>query len=71
MTDITKIALVTGASRGLGYATALQLSDSGYHIIAVERTMGGLEELADIIEGNGKTIDDHENRIRDLERAPR
>lgn len=56
MTDLTKIALVTGASRGLGYATALQLSDAGYHIIAVARTMGGLEELADLIEANGKTI---------------
>ncbi len=56
MTDQNKIALVTGASRGLGYATALQLSDAGYHIIAVARTMGGLEELADVIEGNNKTI---------------
>lgn len=56
MIDQTKIALVTGASRGLGYATALKLSETGYHIIAVARTLGGLEELADVIEANGKTI---------------
>jgi len=56
MTDKTKTALVTGASRGLGYATALKLSEAGYHIIAVARTLGGLEELADVIEGNDKTI---------------
>lgn len=56
MENKNKIALVTGASRGLGYATALQLSDKGYHIIAVARTMGGLEDLADAIEGKGKTI---------------
>ncbi len=51
-----KTALVTGASRGLGYATALQLADKGYHIIALARTVGGLEELADVIEAKGQGI---------------
>jgi len=51
-----KTALVTGASRGLGYATALQLADKGYHIIALARTVGGLEELADLIEAKGQAI---------------
>jgi len=51
-----KIALVTGASRGLGYATALQLADKGYHIIALARTVGGLEELADVIEAKGQSV---------------
>lgn len=45
-----KIALVTGASRGLGYATAIELADRGYHIIALARTIGGLEDLADVVE---------------------
>ena len=40
-----KIALVTGASRGLGRATALALAKQGCHIIATARTQGGLEEL--------------------------
>ncbi|MCF6273760.1 MAG: SDR family oxidoreductase [Rhodobacteraceae bacterium] len=51
-----KIALVTGASRGLGYATARQLANKGYHIIALARTVGGLEELADVVEAKGQGI---------------
>lgn len=51
-----KIALVIGASRGLGYATALQLADKGYHIIALARTVGGLEELADVIESKNQGV---------------
>jgi NAD(P)-dependent dehydrogenase (short-subunit alcohol dehydrogenase family) len=48
-----RIALVTGASRGIGYATALALAKAGAHIIAVARTVGGLEELDDAIRGTG------------------
>src|ERR1700737_3165868 len=46
-----RIALVTGASRGIGYATALALANPGAHIVAVGRTVGGLEELDDAIKG--------------------
>ncbi len=56
MEHAQKTALVIGASRGLGYATALQLADKGYHIIALARTIGGLEELADVIEAKGQAI---------------
>jgi NAD(P)-dependent dehydrogenase (short-subunit alcohol dehydrogenase family) len=48
-----RIALVTGASRGIGYATALALARAGAHIIAVARTPGGLEELDDAIKEVG------------------
>lgn len=44
-----RIALVTGASRGLGRAAALALAEAGAHIVAVARTQGGLEELDDEI----------------------
>jgi len=44
-----RIALVTGASRGIGYATATALAKAGAHIVAVARTQGGLEELDDEI----------------------
>ena len=44
-----RIALVTGASRGIGYATALALARAGAHVVAVARTVGGLEELDDEI----------------------
>ncbi|MDO8535235.1 MAG: SDR family NAD(P)-dependent oxidoreductase, partial [Xanthobacteraceae bacterium] len=53
-----KIALVTGASRGLGKATALALARAGAHVVALARTVGGLEELDDAIkqEGGGATL---------------
>ncbi|MBN2631724.1 MAG: SDR family oxidoreductase [Rhodobacteraceae bacterium] len=41
------IALVTGASRGLGSAIAEQLALRGWHVVAVARTVGGLEDLDD------------------------
>ncbi len=50
-----KVALVTGASRGLGYATALHLAKEGAHIIATARTRGGLEELDDAVKAAGST----------------
>jgi NAD(P)-dependent dehydrogenase (short-subunit alcohol dehydrogenase family) len=48
-----RIALVTGASRGIGYATALALARAGAHVVAVARTVGGLEELDDEIRKAG------------------
>jgi NAD(P)-dependent dehydrogenase (short-subunit alcohol dehydrogenase family) len=49
----SRIALVTGASRGIGYATALALAKAGAHIVALARTVGGLEELDDAIRALG------------------
>ncbi|MGE0035576.1 MAG: SDR family NAD(P)-dependent oxidoreductase [Xanthobacteraceae bacterium] len=46
-----RIALVTGASRGIGHATALALAHAGAHVVAVARTVGALEELDDAIRG--------------------
>ncbi len=48
-----KIALVTGASRGLGAALAEQLALRGWHVVAVARTVGGLEELDDRVKAAG------------------
>jgi NAD(P)-dependent dehydrogenase (short-subunit alcohol dehydrogenase family) len=50
-----RIALVTGASRGIGAALALQLAQAGAHVVAVARTVGGLEELDDQIRAAGGT----------------
>jgi NAD(P)-dependent dehydrogenase (short-subunit alcohol dehydrogenase family) len=44
---------VTGASRGIGYATACALAKAGAHIVAVARTQAGLEELDDAIRADG------------------
>lgn len=46
-----RIALVTGASRGIGRACALALATAGAHVIATARSQGGLEELDDEIRG--------------------
>ncbi len=48
-----RIALVTGASRGIGASLALQLAEAGAHVVAVARTVGGLEELDDQIKSIG------------------
>ncbi len=48
-----KTAVVTGASRGVGYAVAKALAAEGAHIVAVARTVGGLEELDDEIKAAG------------------
>jgi NAD(P)-dependent dehydrogenase (short-subunit alcohol dehydrogenase family) len=50
-----RIALVTGASRGIGYATALALAKAGARLVAVARTVGGLEELDDQIRAAGSS----------------
>jgi NAD(P)-dependent dehydrogenase (short-subunit alcohol dehydrogenase family) len=49
------IALVTGASRGMGYALSLALARAGAHVVAVARNVGGLEELDDAIKAAGGT----------------
>src|SRR5258705_10227143 len=49
----SRIALVTGGSRGIGYAPARALARAGAHIVAVARTQGGLEELDDEIRKDG------------------
>ncbi|MEM7679378.1 MAG: SDR family NAD(P)-dependent oxidoreductase [Pseudomonadota bacterium] len=51
-----KLALVTGASRGIGAAVAKALAHHGAHVILLARTQGALEEVDDAIraDGNGK-----------------
>src|ERR1700761_9152064 len=50
-----RIALVTGASRGIGRAAAIALGAAGAHVICVARTVGGLEETDDQIRKAGST----------------
>ena len=48
-----KIALITGASRGIGAAVALRFAGEGAHVVLAARTVGGLEELDDAIRAAG------------------
>jgi NAD(P)-dependent dehydrogenase (short-subunit alcohol dehydrogenase family) len=49
-----QVALVTGASRGLGHAAALEFARAGAHVCALARTVGGLEELDDAVTAAGR-----------------
>src|SRR5690242_21406248 len=50
-----KLALVTGASRGIGAATAEALANAGAHVILVARTTAALEEIEERIHEGGGT----------------
>ena len=48
-----RVALVTGASRGLGQAAALRVAGAGAHVVLLARTVGGLEETDDAVRAAG------------------
>ncbi|MBO0346159.1 SDR family NAD(P)-dependent oxidoreductase [Roseibium sp. CAU 1637] len=50
-----RVAVVTGASRGIGYQLAKELGKRGAHVFALAKTVGGLEDLDDEIRAAGGT----------------
>ncbi|WP_455477434.1 SDR family NAD(P)-dependent oxidoreductase [Bartonella sp. B41] len=51
-----RVALITGASRGIGYHLALELATRGAHIIAIARTVSGLTNLENKIQEKGASV---------------
>ena len=66
-----RIALVTGASRGIGRAAAIALAGAGAHVILVARTVGGLEETDDEIQKLGGTATLVPMNLRDFDAVDR
>jgi NAD(P)-dependent dehydrogenase (short-subunit alcohol dehydrogenase family) len=50
-----KVALITGASRGIGAGVALRFAREGAHLVLAARTVGGLEEVDDAVGAAGGT----------------
>src|SRR3989338_7708228 len=50
-----RIALITGASRGIGAAVAKRFAQEGAHVLLAARTIGALEEVDDAIQKDGGT----------------
>jgi NAD(P)-dependent dehydrogenase (short-subunit alcohol dehydrogenase family) len=61
-----KIALITGASRGIGAAVAERFAQEGAHVVLAARTVGGLEEADDKIRAAGGTATLVPVDLRDL-----
>src|ERR1700712_2616559 len=72
MPDLSgRIALVTGASRGIGRAAAVALGKAGAHVILVARTVGGLEETDDEIQKAGGSATLVPMNLRDFDAIDR
>jgi NAD(P)-dependent dehydrogenase (short-subunit alcohol dehydrogenase family) len=66
-----RIVLVTGASRGIGRASAIALAGAGAHVILIARTVGGLEETDDEIQRIGGTATLVPMNLRDFDAIDR
>jgi NAD(P)-dependent dehydrogenase (short-subunit alcohol dehydrogenase family) len=66
-----RVAVVTGASRGIGRAAALAFAEAGAHVVALARTQGALEELDDEIRSKGSSATLVPVNMKDLDALDR
>ena len=64
-----RVALVTGASRGIGAVVAKAYAKAGAHVILTARTMGALEEIDDVIRAGGGTATIMPLNLLDLDKV--
>ncbi len=62
---MTRVAVVTGASSGIGAATAVRLAEAGYRVVLTARRVDRLEEVAKQISAAGGTVEAHELDVTD------
>jgi short-subunit dehydrogenase len=62
-----KIVLITGASSGIGRATAVKVADAGATVLLVARSLDKLEEVRDEIQAGGGTAHIHQCDLADME----
>jgi len=62
---MTRVAVVTGASSGIGAASAIKLAEAGYRVVLTARRMGRLEEVAKQISAAGGAAEVHELDVTD------
>lgn len=65
------VALISGASRGLGFSLGVEAARRGFHVVAIARTVGGLEELDDAIRAAGGSATLTPLDVTDDEALPR
>ncbi len=66
---MTPVAVITGASSGIGAATAAKLAEAGYHVVLAARRSDRIEELAEQIRGRGGQADPVVLDVTDREAA--
>ena len=62
-----KVAVVTGAARGIGFCTAKKLAEGGYHVIEVEDKAPWVEACHPTIEANTAALADLYQQILDMQ----
>ena len=63
-----KIAIITGAGRGIGRATAVALAGAGYHVVLAGRDASALEETSKLIDRGGLVVPTDVTKPQEVDR---
>jgi NAD(P)-dependent dehydrogenase (short-subunit alcohol dehydrogenase family) len=65
MTELRRVAVVTGASRGLGHSIVRQLADNGVHVVITARAEHEAQAAADELANDGRSVSSHQLDVTD------